>query len=701
MDKISVLVPCCNVEKYIRECLDSIKTQTYTNLEIICIDDGSKDNTGAIIDEYVAADKRFKAIHKPNSGYGDSMNKGLDSCTGDYIGIVESDDWIEPVMFEVLHQTAKENDLDLVRCCWYEGPTGTESEKHEKIFLQQPSIWVGLYRRDLLEEGRKIRFLPTPGASYQDSSFAFKVYTKSKHFMMLDKPLHHYRINPNSSVSSSGKIYCILDEWEEMRRWVFEDPVLYKKFSKSSLFPRIWYGGLVWNYDRLSKTVLKLLFLRRASSFLRKAKSDNLFNLEELRHKYPIQVVKQVMESPLDYHHKRITERLNLLSEYKDYPTDALKTAKEEELISVVVTCYNTSKYIYSALMSILQQSYRKIEVICVDDCSTDDTELHVHHLMRKDDRITWYSTGKNSGLSASRNLGLDHCHGNFVLFVDGDDCLLPGAIARLYNKMGVEDDVVAGSVVVHYEGGELLYGALVESDNKYYTNVQEKKINALTDIDEANNTHVSACGKLWRLSIIKENRITFPEGLFYEDACFFWKYLLTSPNLHIIKEPLYLYQRHIKGSIMSSTFEKKKGMAIQHVLILDDIYKFACEKNLIEQGKNVLGKLYEPFFWFAYNNSPEEDYDALFKNMSRIIKEQHANTSASSLLDYLSHYEDVSKGALFLKAFDGHKINSLETSPAIYRLNKKIKKYKKLTKLFVILSIVLLILLFFTIFLF
>ena len=68
MEKISILVPCCNVEKYVRQCLDSIKAQTHTNLEIICIDDGSKDSTGAIMDEYVAADSRFKVIHKPNSG---------------------------------------------------------------------------------------------------------------------------------------------------------------------------------------------------------------------------------------------------------------------------------------------------------------------------------------------------------------------------------------------------------------------------------------------------------------------------------------------------------------------------------------------------------------------------------------------------------------------------------------------------------
>ena len=448
MEKISIIVPCCNVENYLRECLDSIKKQTYKNLEIICINDGSKDNTGTIIDEYVAQDSRFVAIHKSNSGYGDSMNKGLEKCTGDYVGIVESDDWIEPDMFETLLKTAKENNLDLVRCCWSEGPTGTESENHQEwvdkdevycpisrhaVFLQQPAIWVNLYRRDLLEEGRKVRFLPTPGASYQDTSFAFKVYTKAKRFMMLDKPYHHYRINPNSSVSSTGKVYCILDEWEEMRRWVCEDADLHRKFEGTALLADIWYGGMMWNYDRLSLTVLKLLFLRKASKLLRRAAADGVLCPEKMSDDERKRNFQKVMTSPLDFHRDNITEILSIVSNAHENSSHALQSAGKQDLISVVVTCYNTSKYITASLMSILQQTYRNIEIICVDDCSTDDTALLVRHLMRKDKRIIWLSTEKNSGLSASRNLALNYCNGKYVVFVDGDDCLYSNAIANLY----------------------------------------------------------------------------------------------------------------------------------------------------------------------------------------------------------------------------------------------------------------------------
>ena len=92
---VSLLVPICNVEKYLRQCLESAREQSLSNIEIICINDGSTDSSLDIINEYVEADPRFRVLDKPNSGYGDSMNKGLSMCTGEYVGILESDDFLD------------------------------------------------------------------------------------------------------------------------------------------------------------------------------------------------------------------------------------------------------------------------------------------------------------------------------------------------------------------------------------------------------------------------------------------------------------------------------------------------------------------------------------------------------------------------------------------------------------------------------
>ena len=118
--KVSVIVPCYNVEKYVRECIQSICNQTLKEIEIICINDGSKDNTLSIINEFKKKDKRIKVINKENTGYGHSVNLGIDIACGKYIGIVESDDFIEPNMYSEMYEISEFYNLEVCRCCYYE-----------------------------------------------------------------------------------------------------------------------------------------------------------------------------------------------------------------------------------------------------------------------------------------------------------------------------------------------------------------------------------------------------------------------------------------------------------------------------------------------------------------------------------------------------------------------------------------------------
>ncbi|HIU67085.1 MAG TPA: glycosyltransferase, partial [Candidatus Caccomorpha excrementavium] len=111
--KVSVVVPVCNVEQYLRECLDSIMGQTLREIEIICVNDGSSDSCMDILREYAQADTRIKVINKVNAGYGHTMNLGIDMAQGEYIGIVESDDFVVPEMYQELYDIATAHDLDL------------------------------------------------------------------------------------------------------------------------------------------------------------------------------------------------------------------------------------------------------------------------------------------------------------------------------------------------------------------------------------------------------------------------------------------------------------------------------------------------------------------------------------------------------------------------------------------------------------
>ena len=111
---VSIVVPVCNVQKYLRQCLDSLTDQTLQDIQIICIDDGSTDDSLSILQEYGSRDSRIEIISKPNAGYGHTMNMGFAAAKGEYVGIVESDDFAEVDMFEKMYNLAKSNDADVV-----------------------------------------------------------------------------------------------------------------------------------------------------------------------------------------------------------------------------------------------------------------------------------------------------------------------------------------------------------------------------------------------------------------------------------------------------------------------------------------------------------------------------------------------------------------------------------------------------------
>ncbi len=129
MCKVSILVPVYNVEKYLRQCMDSLVNQTLKDIEIICIDDGSTDSSPVILDEYAEKDVRVRVIHKSNAGYGHSMNIGLRMARGEFIGIVESDDFADLEMFERLYIIAVEKNVEFVRSNFW-----IYSEKQMNVF---------------------------------------------------------------------------------------------------------------------------------------------------------------------------------------------------------------------------------------------------------------------------------------------------------------------------------------------------------------------------------------------------------------------------------------------------------------------------------------------------------------------------------------------------------------------------------------
>lgn len=251
--KVSIIVPICNVEKYLAQALTSVCDQTHKNLEIIALNDGSKDNSLAIINDFAKKDDRIVVIDKENEGYGKTCNRGLDIARGDYIAILEPDDFINENMFSEMLEFVWREDLlieedgrqlpnvDIIKTPWievknwnnpknqYEVPgamfryikqTKTPVTLHDypELIKFHPSIWTCLYRKTFLDKFN-IRFPEYPGAGWADNPFLIDTLYQARSIMYLDKPFYHYRayiLGSTRNHNTDEKIALPFNRWIDM-----------------------------------------------------------------------------------------------------------------------------------------------------------------------------------------------------------------------------------------------------------------------------------------------------------------------------------------------------------------------------------------------------------------------------------------------------------------------------------------------------
>lgn len=229
MNKISVIVPCYKVEEYLPQCIDSIIGQTYKNLEIILVDDGSPDKCPLICDEYAQKDSRIKVIHKENGGLSSARNAGLDIATGDYIAFVDSDDWLELDMYETLYNLINNYNVDIAVCDIVkfsndvnvkDGDDGEDvlvitspKDAFMHQFYEKPCIrfevWNKLFRREIVSD---IRF--KEGQIYEDIYFDKCVFQRINRIAYIPKYKYCYRINRPGGTNSFFKRnrFALFDE---------------------------------------------------------------------------------------------------------------------------------------------------------------------------------------------------------------------------------------------------------------------------------------------------------------------------------------------------------------------------------------------------------------------------------------------------------------------------------------------------------
>ncbi len=297
--KVSVLIPCYNVADYLVQCLDSVSNQTLTDIEIICINDGSTDSTLDIIKQYSEKDSRFIIIDKPNEGYGKSMNRGLDVVSGEYVAIVESDDWIESDALELLYNTAKENNADMVKAdyVFVDNATGRQTKSwsmsladnlKNRVFCPveqnvnimwtgHPSIWTCLYSKKMLMDNN-IRFVESDGAAFQDMGFKVKTFAVAQRFIYIPRVVLYYRKHANNSDRNNSKIFAVSYAHDDVDSWIDASRPDLKRINK--ILIRCRFANYVWNLRRLSgraKRDFRKRFQREFASYYKSGEMEKLY----------------------------------------------------------------------------------------------------------------------------------------------------------------------------------------------------------------------------------------------------------------------------------------------------------------------------------------------------------------------------------------------------------------------------------------
>ena len=213
--KISVIMPSLNVKPFIEECIESVINQTLEDIEIICVDAGSTDGTLEIIDKLSKADSRIKMLHSDKKSYGHQMNMGISYANGEYIGIVETDDFIDENMYEKLYGLTDNATADIAKVNFYHYYNDSTKRKdgskvklpskpfsaydYSNILNGHPSIWAAIYKKSFLKENN-ISFMEAPGGGWVDNPFLFQTMLAAKSIVYNSEPFYYYREeNPDSS----------------------------------------------------------------------------------------------------------------------------------------------------------------------------------------------------------------------------------------------------------------------------------------------------------------------------------------------------------------------------------------------------------------------------------------------------------------------------------------------------------------------
>ena len=503
---ISIIVPIYNVEKYLKDCLDSIQKQTYQNYDCIMINDGSTDSSREIAETYLG-DSRFRLINQDNQGLSAARNTGFRNLKAEsnFVAFVDSDDYLSPLFLEKLIEEISE-DVDVIEGTiqsfkediYYIFPHigsdkmvfTTVEEKLEQLVHQglRNSVFPKLYRKSLLNDN----FFPK-GLIFEDLAVIPELVTLSKKWVKIKDVLYHYRIRENSITTKpfSEKnldIFKILEKFDLF-------------FKDANINVKLWAERLKY---------------------------------AQLNHQYETTVLE---DNPYASRYQEKLEKLML--KIKKYE----KREVTGELISIIISVSNTESYLRQCLDSLLSQTYISFEVILLNNNSKDSSASICQEYVEKDNRFKYFETEQDS-ISFSYNLGIEVSKGSYITFIKSDDWVDSDYLEQLYTTMidKKADIVVSTYKTFNMNTGLFEYHAYQKDYIEPVFN-QEDLLLRLPSLDR-DSSFSYPFGKL--VSRIALGKIQFNESTkLGEDMEFWYKLYLVSEKVVYLNRDTYTHRKY------------------------------------------------------------------------------------------------------------------------------------------------------------
>lgn len=548
---ISIIVPIYNTEKYLHECLDSILNQSYTNFEVLLINDGSTDSSGTICQEYVERDSRFRYFEKDNGGVASARNLGLERSEGTYITFIDSDDWVEFNYLEVLYTALKENDTDVAISTY-------------KRFAQDGVFYLRSYSKEndeFLNIGKRNRnsFLEIlPKLGKLDHSF-YSISSKLIKREIIGNLLFDEQVSYAEDLNFFFRLYLGVESVVYVRDYTY----IYRTHDASTS----------QNFNEL-KALHELEIFKRMFQQIEKMGITTFQYFRRLKNL----VASRIAGFPTS---KAIREYESFVSEVRE------RVTYPQPLISLVVPIYNVENYLWSCLDSIAKQTYSNIEILLVNDGSPDGSATICQEFVAKDSRFH-YIEKENGGLSDARNAGIAESKGEFLSFVDSDDWIEPTYVEDLYRAALFNDAevVVSNYQEFHQERNVYLIHLFEDYYETHYSG--EEVIQQLPLLERKDFSFTTSWGILFARRLF--DTISFPKGKTIEDTRTNYRLFAESSRLTYIHKVLYNYRVGV-DSISSRITEKLLVDVLE--CLMERMAVYAVKGwNVADERENVLTNL-------------------------------------------------------------------------------------------------------------